>query len=193
MPNTQETLQSIYRYIAATTLALLEIPPSPIPEYALENQKGDCGQVALLLITMLRYKEIPARWQSGWMTHPGDVNLHDWAEVYFEGTGWIPVDISFGRGKEIPIEPGREFFMSGIDSYRLYINSDFSGAFFPKRNSLAAKQSIFNGGKWSRLIGISILTSGDTRWNCRTNNFYFFIFAVSTVLRLLLCSYISRL
>ena len=131
-----ETLQSIYRYIAgnypwASALEYSTIPN--IPEYALENQKGDCGQVALLLITMLRYKEIPARWQSGWMTHPGDVNLHDWAEVYFEGTGWIPVDISFGRGKEIPIEPGREFFMSGIDSYRLYINSDYSGAFFPEK------------------------------------------------------------
>lgn len=134
--NPVETLQSIYRYIAANYpwASALEYSTIPnIPEYALEKQKGDCGQVALLMITMLRYKGIPARWQSGWMTHPGDVNLHDWAEVYFEGTGWIPVDISFGRGAAIPIEPGREFFMSGIDSYRLYINSDYSGAFYPEK------------------------------------------------------------
>ena len=67
------------------------------------------------------------------MTHPGEVNLHDWAEVYFEGTGWIPVDISFGRGGAVPIKPSREFFMSGIDSYRLYINSDYSGKFYPRK------------------------------------------------------------
>lgn len=131
-----ETLQAIYRYIATSypwASALEYSTIANIPEYVIENRKGDCGQVALLLITMLRYKGIPARWQSGWMTHPGEVNLHDWAEVYFEGTGWIPVDISFGRGPGVPIQPGREFFMSGIDSYRLYVNSDFSGDFYPEK------------------------------------------------------------
>jgi len=89
--------------------------------------------VTLLLIAMLRYKGIPARWQSGWMMHPGEVNLHDWAEVYFEGTGWVPVDVSFGRGEPLMNKTGREFFMSGIDSYRLYVNSDFSDSFFPEK------------------------------------------------------------
>lgn len=131
-----ETLRSIYRYITATypwASALEYSTIGNIPEYVIENRKGDCGQVALLLITMLRHKGIPARWQSGWMTHPGEVNLHDWAEVYFEGTGWIPVDVSFGRGSAIAIPPGREFFMSGIDSYRLYLNSGFSGNFIPPK------------------------------------------------------------
>lgn len=131
-----EILQAIYRYISSNypwASALEYSTLGNIPEYVLDTQKGDCGQVALLLITMLRYKGIPARWQSGWMTHPGSVNLHDWAEVYFEGTGWVPVDISFGRGTSIPIQPGREFFMSGIDSYRLYINSDYSGTFSPEK------------------------------------------------------------
>ncbi|WP_298649679.1 transglutaminase-like domain-containing protein [uncultured Proteiniphilum sp.] len=129
-----EILQAVYRYIAAGfpwASALEYSTIANIPEYVVENRKGDCGQVTLLMMTMLRYKGIPARWQSGWMTHPGEVNLHDWAEVYFEGTGWIPVDISFGRGGAVPIQPGQEFFMSGIDSYRLYINSGFSGEFYP--------------------------------------------------------------
>lgn len=131
-----ENLQAIYRYIAANypwASALEYSTIGNIPEYVIENRKGDCGQVALLLITMLRYKGIPARWQSGWMTHPEEVNLHDWAEVYIEGTGWIPSDVSFGRGGAVPIKPGREFFMSGIDSYRLYVNSDFSGKFYPEK------------------------------------------------------------
>lgn len=129
-----EILRAVYRYIASNypwASALEYSTIANIPEYVLKNRKGDCGQVALLLITMLRHKGIPARWQSGWMTHPGEVNLHDWAEVYFEGTGWVPVDISFGRGKPVAILPGREFFMSGIDSYRLYVNSGFSGEFYP--------------------------------------------------------------
>ncbi|WP_255417183.1 transglutaminase family protein [Proteiniphilum sp. X52] len=131
-----EILQAVYRYIASNfpwASALEYSTIANIPEYVIENRKGDCGQVTLLMMTMLRYKGIPARWQSGWMTHPGEVNLHDWAEVYFEGVGWIPVDISFGRGDSVSIPPGRGFFMSGIDSYRLYINSDFSGDFFPEK------------------------------------------------------------
>lgn len=131
-----ESLQSIYSYITsnfpwASALEYSTIPD--IPEYVLEYKKGDCGQVALLLISMLRYKGIPARWQSGWMTHTGEVNLHDWTEVYFEGVGWIPVDVSFGRGDPLKNETGRTFFMSGIDSYRLYINNDFSGSFYPAK------------------------------------------------------------
>lgn len=131
-----ENLQSIYSYITsnfpwASALEYSTIPN--IPEYVLQYNKGDCGQVALLLISMLRYKGIPARWQSGWMTHPGEVNLHDWAEVYFEGVGWIPVDVSFGRGEPLNNRIGRKFFMSGIDSYRLYINNDFSGKFYPAK------------------------------------------------------------
>ena len=131
-----ETLQAIYRYIAANYpwASALEYSTIPnIPEYVIENRKGDCGQVTMLLIAMLRYKGIPARWQSGWMTHPGEVNLHDWAEVYFEGVGWIPVDISFARGGKLDHPVGREFFMSGIDSYRLYVNTDFSGDFYPEK------------------------------------------------------------
>ncbi len=131
-----ENLQAIYRYIAGNypwASALEYSTIANIPEYVIENRKGDCGQVALLLITMLRYKGIPTRWQSGWMVHPGEVNLHDWAEVYFEGVGWVPIDVSFARGGELNHPIGREFFMSGIDSYRLYVNSDYSGEFFPAK------------------------------------------------------------
>ena len=58
-----------------------------IPEYVIDNRHGDCGMVSLLFITLCRLNGIPAKWQSGFMLHPGGVNLHDWAEVYFEGVG----------------------------------------------------------------------------------------------------------
>jgi hypothetical protein len=67
-----------------------------IPQYVLENKKGDCGMQTLLFMSLARYSGIPCKWQSGWMLHPGEVNLHDWCEVYYEGIGWVPLDQSFG-------------------------------------------------------------------------------------------------
>ena len=148
--NPIEILKSCFRHIAANYPWASALEYSTIPnisQYAIDHQKGDCGQVALLLITMLRYKGIPARWQSGWMVHPGDVNLHDWLEVYFENIGWIPVDISFGRGEKMNHPIGRDFFMSGIDSYRLYINSDYSGKFYPEKKFLRSETVDFQRGE----------------------------------------------
>lgn len=104
-----------------------------IPEYVLENGHGDCGQVGLLFITLARYNGIPTRWQSGFMMHPREVNLHDWAEVYFEGVGWVPVDPSFGRKNISDDERIRNFYASGIDAYRWIVNDDFSCPLFPAK------------------------------------------------------------
>ncbi|MGV8962683.1 MAG: transglutaminase-like domain-containing protein [Candidatus Saccharimonadaceae bacterium] len=133
---TSETVSAIYHHIVTNypwASALEYSTIFNIPEYVIENKKGDCGQVALLLITMLRYKGIPARWQSGWMMHPGEVNLHDWAEYYVDGVGWIPIDVSFGRGGDINNPVPRYFYISGIDSYRLYVNNDIKGNFYPEK------------------------------------------------------------
>jgi hypothetical protein len=82
-----------------------------------------------LFMSMCRYKGIPARWQSGWMLHPGHVNLHDW----YEGVGWIPVDVSFKLQKSKD-ERIREFYISGIDAYRFIVNKDFGCEFCPPKS-----------------------------------------------------------
>ncbi|MBQ3522641.1 MAG: transglutaminase domain-containing protein [Bacteroidales bacterium] len=117
-----------------------------IPSYVLANNHGDCGQVGLTFITMARYVGIPAKWQSGWMLHPGDINLHDWAEAYFEGIGWVPVDQSFGR---VPNDNDAvsHFYLGGIDAYRYYVNSDYSGNFFPAKNHLRSETVDFQRGE----------------------------------------------
>lgn len=104
-----------------------------IPGYVLENRHGDCGMVALLLVTLCRHNGIPAKWQSGFMLYPGYSNLHDWAEAYFEGIGWVPVDPSQGslslfREKDVPT-----FYLGGIDSYRLIVNENFSDRLYPAK------------------------------------------------------------
>ena len=101
--------------------------------YVLENNHGDCGQVSLLFITLARYNGIPAKWQSGFMVHPGALNLHDWAEAYFEGIGWVPVDQSFGRMFFSPNEQITNFYLNGIDGYRWIVNEDYSQPLFPAK------------------------------------------------------------
>lgn len=121
-----------------------------IPEYVYKNRRGDCGMQTFLFISMLRYKGIPVKWQSGWMVPPGAENLHDWCEVYFEGTGWVPVDVSYDL-QESDIPQVREFYISGIDSYRLIVNEGISGPLYPAKNFLRSEPYDFQRGEveWS--------------------------------------------
>lgn len=120
-----------------------------IPMYVLENGHGDCGQVGLLLVTLCRAAGIPARWQSGWMLHPGAVNMHDWSEVYYEGIGWVPTDVSFGRGRDAvaDIEDEYYFYTKGLDAYRLICNSDYSGRFYPEKKFIRSETVDFQRGE----------------------------------------------
>jgi len=104
-----------------------------IPQYVLENRHGDCGQVTLLFMTLARYNGIPTRWQSGFMTQPGNLDMHDWCEFYIEGVGWIPLDQSFGIKNFSDNENVKYFYTNGIDAYRWIVNSDFSQPLFPNK------------------------------------------------------------
>ncbi len=108
-----------------------------IPEYVVENRHGDCGQVALLYITLVRCLGIPARWESGFMLHPGAENYHDWAETYFEGTGWVATDPSFGRSTTG--ESLADYYKTGIDLYRFVVNKGVNGSFDPKKNYIRSE------------------------------------------------------
>ena len=117
-----------------------------IPEYVIRNRRGDCGMQTLLFMSMVRYKGIPVRWQSGWKVPPGAKNLHDWCEVYYEGTGWVPVDVSYGLQYSTN-KKTREFFISGIDSYRLIINDGIAGRLFPEKKFLRSEPFDFQRGE----------------------------------------------
>ncbi|MDP3829790.1 MAG: transglutaminase-like domain-containing protein [Ignavibacteriaceae bacterium] len=103
---------------------------SAISDYCLDNMHGDCGIKSLLFITLCRYNGIPAKWQSGWMLHPGAVNLHDWAEVYFDEFGWITVDPDFGIQQNND-DLVKYFYASGIDPYRYIVNDDYGKPLYP--------------------------------------------------------------
>jgi len=117
-----------------------------IPGYVCRNRRGDCGMQTFLFISMLRYKGIPVRWQSGWMVPPGAENLHDWCEVYYEGPGWIPVDVSYDlQNSETP--EVREYYLSGIDSYRLILNDGVAGNLYPGKQFLRSEPYDFQRGE----------------------------------------------
>lgn len=116
-----------------------------IPEYVLANGHGDCGQVTLLYITLCRAAGIPARWESGYMLHPGEVNYHDWAETYFEGVGWVPTDVSFGRTVEGT--PLNDYYATGIDVYRLATNEGIGDALSPAKKYIRSETVDFQPGE----------------------------------------------
>lgn len=104
-----------------------------IPEYVLTNRHGDCGQVTLLFLTLCRLCGIPSHFQSGFMLHPGEWNLHDWGEIYFEGVGWVPVDQSFGVPTFARNENEHWFFLGGIDAWRWIVNNDYGMPLDPEK------------------------------------------------------------
>lgn len=118
-----------------------------IPEYVLGIKHGDCGQVSLLYISLLRSIGIPARWESGWMLHPGEKNLHDWTEIYFEGTGWIPCDMSFGimHDAENPIIGN--YYKTGTDIYRMATNSNIGMPLYPEKKYIRSETVDFQLGE----------------------------------------------
>lgn len=142
-------VQKIYNWINdsvrwASALEYSTIPD--IPGYVLKTHHGDCGMQTLLFMTLARSQGIPVKWQSGWMLHPHEVNLHDWCEVYYEGVGWVPLDQSFGL-QASPDDKVRNFYRSGIDSYRLVVNDDYSKELSPAKKYMRSEPYDFQRGE----------------------------------------------
>lgn len=103
-----------------------------IVQKVITEGKGDCGTQGLAFVALCRAVDVPARWQSGWVTPPRAWNMHDWAEFYAPGIGWLPVDPSRGRQKSD--DPAvRDFLFGNIDSYRMIANEDHDRDFNPSK------------------------------------------------------------
>ncbi len=112
-----------------------------IPMYVYRNQYGDCGQLALLYITLCRIKGVPARWESGWMIYPEGKNLHDWTTIYLSPYGWVPVDPNFGldaRKNWVGLNQDErdqlfQFYFGRLSPYRLVANDDVGRPHIPAK------------------------------------------------------------
>jgi transglutaminase-like putative cysteine protease len=130
-----------------------------LSDYCLSHRYGDCGQEALLFITLCRSEGIPARWQTGWDIFPGGKDIHDWTEIYLEPYGWVPVDPwagLFATQYCIALTPAQrqelhDFYFGGLDYYRMAANSDHSQRLGPPKNTLRSDDVDFQRGEleWS--------------------------------------------
>ncbi len=106
-------------------------------EYTATGLKGDCGLQALLFITMCRCAGVPARWQSGLYSAPGDIGCHDWAQFYVAPYGWLFADCSLGGSAyRLGNEERRDFYFGNVEPFRVIANSDFQQEFIPPKKFL---------------------------------------------------------
>ncbi len=126
-----------------------------ISEYCRSKGYGDCGQQALLYITLCRLNGVPARWQSGWDIFPGEKDIHDWTEIYLEPYGWVPVDpykSIYATRYATTLTPEqrrqiRDFYFGGLDQYRLIANSDHCQVLSPPKQSMRSDNVDFQRGE----------------------------------------------
>lgn len=116
-----------------------------LSEYVLNNGHGDCGQVSLLYISLLRSIGIPARWESGWVISSKETGYHDWAEIYFEGVGWVPSDVSEGR--TVRDEVIGDFYKTGTDNGRMATNQGISAPLYPRKKFIRNETVDFQAGE----------------------------------------------
>jgi transglutaminase-like putative cysteine protease len=130
-----------------------------LSDYCLSHRYGDCGQEALLFITLCRWEGIPARWQTGWDVFPGAKDIHDWTEIYLDPYGWVPVDPWAGlfAAQYCPaLTPAQrqelhDFYFGGLDYYRMAANGAHNQRLEPPKNTLRSDDVDFQRGEleWS--------------------------------------------
>jgi len=141
--------RAIFDWVATHIRYCAEEEYCTIPSFsekALRTRKGDCGIQTMLFIAMCRCAGIPARWQSGWESRPGLVNMHDWAEFYVEPWGWLPADPSYGL-RDSPDPLVRHFYFGHIDSYRMIVNFDYGCPLHPPKPSFRSEPADFQRGE----------------------------------------------
>ena len=102
----EEYLRTAFTYGSADSPD--DAPPpgrDPVDWFLFDHQEGTCGVFSTAFAVMARSIGIPARVVSGWAIapHPGTQTVytdqgHQWAEVAFEGLGWITFEPTASGG-----------------------------------------------------------------------------------------------
>jgi len=156
--NPARQVKLIYDWIGTHIQYSFATEYSTIPnlsEYCRSHGYGDCGQAALLFVTLCRLNGIPARWQSGWDTFPGAQDIHDWTEIYLAPYGWIPVDPYMSvfatqyAGQLTPAQQRdvRDFYFGGRGQWRMAANADHEQPLVPAKKSFRSDDVDFQRGE----------------------------------------------
>lgn len=148
--NSLAKARKVFRWVSDNIPWCAEDEYSLIPSFAIKAftaRQGDCGVQNTLFITMCRIAGIPARWQSGYETKPGDSwGMHDWAEIYIAPWGWLPADASYGLQDSSDARIA-EFYLGHQDSYRWIVNLDWGRELFPPKKSFRSEPADFQRGE----------------------------------------------
>lgn len=142
--------RKIFRWVSANIPWNAEDEYCIIPSFAIKGftaRRGDCGVQNTVFVTLCRIAGIPARWQSGYETKPGDSwGMHDWAEIYIAPWGWLPADASYGV--KTSNDPRiADFYCGHQDSYRMIVNLDWGRELFPPKQSMRSEPADFQRGE----------------------------------------------
>ncbi len=121
------SLIDVLAFLRGNAVYDLSVPNTPEGEdfveyFLFESKRGYCAHFASSAVLMLRYLGVPARYAAGYAAAPEsfkrnqdgtystvilDRQAHAWAEVYLEGIGWVPVEMTPGA-VPFPRNNGRE-------------------------------------------------------------------------------------
>tara|TARA_B100000886_G_scaffold334349_1_gene289749 strand:+ start:420 stop:1229 length:810 start_codon:yes stop_codon:yes gene_type:complete len=82
---------------------------------ALKQGKGVCQDFAHILISVARYKNLPARYVNGFLletTNSGENTTHAWTEIFLKELGWVGFDPSHKKcidDKYVRVSTGLDF------------------------------------------------------------------------------------
>ncbi len=89
----------------------------------LQSRRGTCSEYANVFIALMRCKNVPARFVSGFMYGS---TYHSWADVFLPSAGWIPVDPQMGAygvsNRHIKLFFGVDFPQIGVKLRDIGIN-----------------------------------------------------------------------
>jgi hypothetical protein len=86
-----------------------------VTNFIVDTKKGSCSHFASSAVLLLRYQGIPARYAEGYIIKPSDFSTmknvgeidtvdvtdargHAWVEIYIDGYGWYPFEVTSGYG-----------------------------------------------------------------------------------------------
>ena len=101
--NQAETVYNIHEFVENQLFYSSDFGKNKGADYAIKEGKGDCSEYSDLMVSLCRYKDIPARTISGFTYKENSNNLsfigqvfksssHSWVEVFLDDLGWIPFD-----------------------------------------------------------------------------------------------------
>lgn len=151
-----ESVADVLVFLRQNAVYNLDVGSQPKGEdfveyFLLESHQGYCAHFASAAVLILRYLGVPARYATGYTASADafsrdedgnytavltDLQAHAWAEVYLDGVGWIPVEMT----------PGAVAFTGDNSMEQLELAGQLSGAFSREdREEILPKEPEDNG------------------------------------------------